>query len=164
MDKTADELAYERYNNGEYSYQDYLDVCEQEECEPKEMVEQFKIVPYSFIYPYAVVFKNNPMLCVKVCYTESEALEVKNDYELNYPTTMTEIFKEHPEGLVRMEEVDLIKQASPEYRFHTDIANGYVAFALAVTRKKADELVNELNKITDCWFLGDENEEYVFID
>ena len=34
-DMTADELAYQRYCNGEYSYQDYLDVCEQEGCEPE---------------------------------------------------------------------------------------------------------------------------------
>lgn len=31
---TADELAYERYLNGEYTYDDYVDVCEIEECEP----------------------------------------------------------------------------------------------------------------------------------
>lgn len=34
MNKTADELAYERYKNGEYTYEDYLDVCEQEDCVP----------------------------------------------------------------------------------------------------------------------------------
>jgi len=34
MEQTADELAYERYKNGEYTYDDYLAVCEQEECEP----------------------------------------------------------------------------------------------------------------------------------
>lgn len=31
-DLTADELAYQRFLNGEYTYQDYLDVCEMEEC------------------------------------------------------------------------------------------------------------------------------------
>ena len=36
-DMTADELAYERYCKGEYSYQDYLDVCEQEGCEPEPL-------------------------------------------------------------------------------------------------------------------------------
>lgn len=36
MDCSADELAYQRYLNGEYTYQEYLDVCEIEECEPKE--------------------------------------------------------------------------------------------------------------------------------
>ena len=43
-DKTADELAYERYKNGEYTYDDYLTVCDQEGCEPlpkvKETVEE----------------------------------------------------------------------------------------------------------------------------
>ncbi len=36
MEKTADELAYDRYKSGEYTYEDYLAVCEIEECEPKE--------------------------------------------------------------------------------------------------------------------------------
>ena len=31
-DLTADELAYQRYLKGEYTYQEYLDVCEMEEC------------------------------------------------------------------------------------------------------------------------------------
>lgn len=34
-DLTADEIAYKRYANFEYSYQDYLDVCAQEEVEPR---------------------------------------------------------------------------------------------------------------------------------
>lgn len=34
MNKTADEIAYERYKNGEYTYEDYCDVCLQEDCEP----------------------------------------------------------------------------------------------------------------------------------
>lgn len=34
LDLTADELAYERYKRGEYSYEDYVFVCEQEETEP----------------------------------------------------------------------------------------------------------------------------------
>lgn len=32
MDKTADELAYERYLSGEYTFEDYLDVCSLQEC------------------------------------------------------------------------------------------------------------------------------------
>ena len=34
LDLTADELAYERYKRGEYAYEDYVFVCEQEETEP----------------------------------------------------------------------------------------------------------------------------------
>lgn len=34
MDKTADELAYMRYKEGKYTYEDYLNVCANEECEP----------------------------------------------------------------------------------------------------------------------------------
>ena len=33
-DKTADELAYERYKNGEYTYDEYVTVCDTEGCEP----------------------------------------------------------------------------------------------------------------------------------
>ena len=35
MDKTADELAYQLYLRGIYTYEDYVNVCEIEECEPK---------------------------------------------------------------------------------------------------------------------------------
>ena len=35
MDKTADELAYERYKRGEYTYDDYCDVCEMEDLFPQ---------------------------------------------------------------------------------------------------------------------------------
>ena len=38
QNKTADELAYSRYLNGEYTYQDYVDVCDVEECEPLPMI------------------------------------------------------------------------------------------------------------------------------
>lgn len=41
-DKTADELAYERYKKGEYTYQDYVDVCELEECEPLPKLNEDK--------------------------------------------------------------------------------------------------------------------------
>lgn len=34
LDLTADELAYKRYLVGEYTYQDYVDVCELEETTP----------------------------------------------------------------------------------------------------------------------------------
>jgi hypothetical protein len=39
MDMTADELAYERYKAGEYSYEDYCDVCSIEECEPLKPIK-----------------------------------------------------------------------------------------------------------------------------
>lgn len=32
--KTADELAYERYKRGEYTYEEYCDVCTIEDVEP----------------------------------------------------------------------------------------------------------------------------------
>lgn len=34
MDKTSDELAYERYMRGEYTYEEYLDVCANEDSQP----------------------------------------------------------------------------------------------------------------------------------
>ena len=33
-DKTADEIAYDRYLNKEYTYEEYLDVCVLEGIEP----------------------------------------------------------------------------------------------------------------------------------
>lgn len=36
LQKTADELAYERYLVGEYTYEDYVDVCNIEEVEPNK--------------------------------------------------------------------------------------------------------------------------------
>lgn len=35
-EKTADELAYERYRRGEYTYEEYRDVCTNEDVEPLE--------------------------------------------------------------------------------------------------------------------------------
>lgn len=35
-EKTADELAYERYRRGEYTYEEYRDVCTIEDVEPLE--------------------------------------------------------------------------------------------------------------------------------
>lgn len=40
MDYTADELAYERYKQGEYTYEDYCDVCKNEEVEPRIEVRE----------------------------------------------------------------------------------------------------------------------------
>lgn len=34
MDLTADEIAYKCYLSGEYTYEDYLVVCDMEECAP----------------------------------------------------------------------------------------------------------------------------------
>ncbi len=34
MDLTASEMVYQRYLSGEYTYEEYLVVCELDECEP----------------------------------------------------------------------------------------------------------------------------------
>jgi len=39
LDKSADELAYQRYLSGDYTYQEYVDVCEIEECEPMPIMQ-----------------------------------------------------------------------------------------------------------------------------
>lgn len=36
-DMTADEVAYKRYLDGEYTYREYVEVCEEEETEPMPM-------------------------------------------------------------------------------------------------------------------------------
>jgi hypothetical protein len=35
MDYTTDELAYEMYLRGDYTYEDYCDICNIEECKTK---------------------------------------------------------------------------------------------------------------------------------
>ena len=82
--KTADELAYRRCLNGQHSYRDYLDVRENEGCEPQGMVDKFKVIACTSAYPYAVVFTDKPTLCVKLCDTPDEAVAVKGEYELGY--------------------------------------------------------------------------------
>ena len=75
----------------------------------------------------------------------------------------SQIFKECDK--VSEKELDIIKKYSPEYKRHDDPANGYVAFALNFDDgDTADDLVWELNEVDDLWFVGDENEEYVFVD
>ena len=83
------------------------------------------------------------------------------------PYGNVEIFKENEDGLLSMEEIDLIRKSVRDYKYNTDRANGYVAFALAgLSREDADKLVDRLNEISQeiggAWFLGDETEEYVF--
>ena len=84
--------------------------------------------------------------------------------------TNVEIFKECEDGKLSMEEVAVIKDIY--YRYFNDRANGYVAFALSnfYSREDADNFVDKLNDICvklgeePNWFLGDEEEEYVFVN
>jgi hypothetical protein len=61
-------------------------------------------------------------------------------------------------------ESELIIKGCKSYRYYEDCANDMIAFALDLNREDADKLVNELNEIDDSWYLGDEDEEYVFVD
>ena len=80
----------------------------------------------------------------------------------------SEIFKE---GItLTMKEVDAILISSPSFKFYEDNANGIVAFALEYNDdEKADNLVDRLNQICESngrpadWYLGDKDEEYVFV-
>ena len=40
LDLTEDEVAYIRYLDGSYTYEDYAQVCDQEECEPLPRKEE----------------------------------------------------------------------------------------------------------------------------
>jgi hypothetical protein len=83
---------------------------------------------------------------------------------------MTEILKqyvnnEYPDNYVTKEEWDKIKSlVGDEYRYYDDKANDYFAIALLVDFDTADTLVDELNEINECWFVGDPDEEYVFVN
>ena len=79
----------------------------------------------------------------------------------------SEIFKEYNGDTVEVSETELklIKTYSPDYKTYDDTANGYMAFALDFKDEdKAFELVDKLNEISDEWFVGDETEEYVFVN
>lgn len=61
MDKTADELAYERYLRGDYSYEDYIAVCEQEDVEPLMITKNETIMERIDLYldePIEIVGKS----------------------------------------------------------------------------------------------------------
>lgn len=85
----------------------------------------------------------------------------------------SEIFKEYvngeyPDHYVTKEEWDKVKAlVGDNYRYCDDQANGYFAIALPmVDYDTADQLVNELNNMLDdeqCWYVGDPDEEYVFV-
>lgn len=78
----------------------------------------------------------------------------------------SEIFKDFDEGgKVTQNELNIIKKYSPDYKEYEDEANGYTAFALNFfDEDKAFDLVDELNNISNGWYVGDKDEEYVFVD
>lgn len=85
-----------------------------------------------------------------------------------------EIFKENADCLLSVREMELITEVSPKYSYNSDYANEILCFALSIDRDTAEGLVDQLNEIvwddeetTDhnsgLWYLGDEDEEYVFV-
>ncbi len=80
-----------------------------------------------------------------------------------------QIFKQCQDGRLTMKEVQIISEQ--EYRHNDDRANGYVAFALDLAdREAAFDIVDRLNEVAEangeesCWWVGDEDEEYVFTE
>lgn len=80
-----------------------------------------------------------------------------------------EIFKQCEGGKLTMKEMEIISKLY--YRYNDDRAQGYVAFALNITdREEAFDIVDRLNEVAEsngegaCWWVGDEEEEYVFTD
>lgn len=82
----------------------------------------------------------------------------------------TQIYKELAGGEVTEEELEMIKTASNgAYKMYRDEANGYTAFSFSDYDQKEDRLFGDLlifhlKDLNDFWFLGDENEEYVFVN
>lgn len=77
--------------------------------------------------------------------------------------TNIEIFKESES--VKKEELDIINSFCNIIRIHEDTANGIIAFHLdCKSRYVADTIVDTLNENFDGWYLGDENEEYVYVN
>lgn len=85
----------------------------------------------------------------------------------------SEIFKEYDNEmffgtLTYLEVMALADAMKGGYSFYLDPANGYLAMALPIDREDADRVVSELN-VTEktnhgTWYLGDEDEEYVFVE
>ena len=86
----------------------------------------------------------------------------------------TQIFKE---GLqVTTEELDSLKSLTEgkDYRYYDDTANGIYAFSFNHSQRNDEDfgmgIVNALNDLAEkkgdygCWFLGDLDEEYVFVN
>lgn len=82
----------------------------------------------------------------------------------------TEIYKEAYGGKITMGEINLIMLAG-KWKYYDDRANGIIAFHMIdLTREEADNLVDDLNGISETedgefnWYLGDPDEEYVYVD
>ena len=77
-----------------------------------------------------------------------------------------QIYKETSSGKVTQQELDLINARTQILGNNNDRANGIFAFALDLDRDEADDLVDELNDLTDGgdWYLGDAAEDYVYCD
>ncbi len=94
-----------------------------------------------------------------------------------YKPGWTEIYKENPDIAydrecgapeVTGDELAVIREADPDYTFAEDGGNALYAFKLfALTRDQCDDIVDRLNRMLEeagkepCWYLGDEDEEYV---
>lgn len=77
--------------------------------------------------------------------------------------TNIEIFKESES--VEKAELDIINSFCNIIRIYEDTANGIVAFHLdCKSRYVANTIVDALNEEFDDWYLGDEDEEYVYVD
>ena len=80
---------------------------------------------------------------------------------------MTEIFKETTSDftLTEEEKKNINSELHGEqFISHVDKANNMLALAIPVDEEHGDHIVNLLNVVNDCWFLGDPDEEYVFVD
>lgn len=106
-DLTADEIAYKKYQDGEYTYQDYVDVCTQEECEPlpeiKESIEEAKDGKFAGY----TLFDDNDEVVDYICddtHTDDEVSQIVAD---KYPTTkiiLKQVFKLDGKDIKEVEE------------------------------------------------------------
>ena len=65
------------------------------------------------------------------------------------------------------EELETIKKFCPIIKMYNDTANELTAFHLDCDVDTAEDIVNALNEMNDGdaeWYLGDEQEEYVYVD
>ena len=79
-------------------------------------------------------------------------------------TANIEILRDYGDGMISYQEY--VKVWPVMKSCYVDYANDLIAFALSLkTREEAFDLVDRLNEFSEnAWYVGDEGEEYVYVN
>lgn len=128
-DLTADEIAYKKYQDGEYTYQDYVDVCTQEECEPLPEIKES--LPESTDGKFAgyTLFDDKDEVVDYICddtHTDDEVSQIVAD---KYPTTkiiLKQVFKLDGKDIKEVEEESTVLKPKAKVEEKKEIAKDRV--------------------------------------